>query len=123
MIFHLAAGRGEGSSPDAFMNSAVTTRNLLEASMRHESFRRFVNVSSFTVYTNMKKPRRRERNAFKRDDLPRYYVPFTRPGWLAFSLGLHRRFAERIPGFSGANLRDLPYASCGRRYGSMSGAF
>jgi len=57
VIFHLAAGRGEKSFPDAFMNSAVTTRNLLEASMQHNCLRRFVNVSSFTAYTNTKKPR------------------------------------------------------------------
>src|SRR5687767_14063905 len=29
LIYHLAAGRGEKSYPDAFMNSVVTTRNLL----------------------------------------------------------------------------------------------
>src|SRR2546425_2252210 len=57
VIFHLAAGRGQKSFPDAFMNSAVTTRNLLEASMQHNCLRRFVNVSSFTAYTNTKKPR------------------------------------------------------------------
>jgi nucleoside-diphosphate-sugar epimerase len=57
VIFHLAAGRGEKSFPDAFMNSVVTTRNLLEASMQHKCLRRFVNVSSFTVYSNTKKPR------------------------------------------------------------------
>src|SRR5215472_14465554 len=33
VIFHLAAGRGEKSFPEAFMNSVVTTRNLLEASL------------------------------------------------------------------------------------------
>src|SRR5438034_603808 len=55
VIFHLAASRGEKSFPDAFMNSVVTTRNLLEASLLHESLRRFVNVSSFTVYTNAQK--------------------------------------------------------------------
>lgn len=52
VIFHLAAGRGEKSFPDAFMNSAVTTRNLLEASLGHGCLRRFVNISSFAVYTN-----------------------------------------------------------------------
>src|SRR6266571_2864741 len=57
VIFHLAAGRGEKSFPDAFMNSVVTTRNLLEASLRHQCLKRFVNVSSFTVYTNAQKPR------------------------------------------------------------------
>jgi nucleoside-diphosphate-sugar epimerase len=57
VIFHLAAGRGEKSFPDAFMNSVVTTRNLLEGSRQHNCLRRFVNVSSFAAYTNMKKPR------------------------------------------------------------------
>jgi nucleoside-diphosphate-sugar epimerase len=56
VIFHLAAGRGEKSYPDAFLNSVVTTRNLLEASLAHQSLRRFVNVSSFSVYTNRQKP-------------------------------------------------------------------
>src|SRR2546427_2840934 len=28
VIYHLAAGRGEKSIPDAFLNSVVTTRNL-----------------------------------------------------------------------------------------------
>src|SRR5215471_4910984 len=52
VIYHLAAGRGEKSYPDAFMNSVVTTRNLLEATLFHNTLKRFVNVSSFTVYTN-----------------------------------------------------------------------
>jgi nucleoside-diphosphate-sugar epimerase len=52
VIIHLAAGRGEKSFPDAFMNSVVTTRNLLDASLRSGCLRRFVNVSSFAVYTN-----------------------------------------------------------------------
>src|SRR5436309_12049290 len=59
VIFHLAAGRGEKSFPDAFMNSVVTTRNLLEASLRNTCLRRFVSISSFAVYTNAQKPRRR----------------------------------------------------------------
>lgn len=56
VIFHLAAGRGEKSFPDAFMNSVITTRNLLEASMQHKCLKRFVNISSFAVYTNARKP-------------------------------------------------------------------
>src|SRR5580700_8226279 len=50
VIFHLAAGRGEKSFPDAFLNSVVTTRNLLEAALVHRCLRRFVNISSFAVY-------------------------------------------------------------------------
>lgn len=58
VVFHLAAGTGEKSFPDAFMNSVVTTRNLLDASLRYARLRRFVLVSSFTVYTNSQKSRR-----------------------------------------------------------------
>ena len=59
VIFHLAAGRGEKSFPDAYMNSVVTTRNLLDASVQNGCLRRFVNISSFAVYTNTRKSRRR----------------------------------------------------------------
>jgi nucleoside-diphosphate-sugar epimerase len=59
VILHLAAGRGEKSFPDAFANSVVTTRNLLEACRQNGGLRRFVNVSSFTLYTNCHKPRGR----------------------------------------------------------------
>jgi nucleoside-diphosphate-sugar epimerase len=52
VIFHLAAGRGAKSFPDAFANSVVTTRNLLDASRRNGCLHRFVNVSSFAVYSN-----------------------------------------------------------------------
>ena len=56
VILHLAAGRGEKSVPDAFLNSVVTTRNLMEASLGHRCLKRFVNVSSFSVYTNESAP-------------------------------------------------------------------
>jgi len=59
VIFHLAAGTGQTYFADAFMNSVVTTRNLLEAAHLHDCMRRFVSVSSFAVYSNMGKPRRR----------------------------------------------------------------
>jgi len=55
VIFHLAAGRGEKSFPDAYMNSVITTRNLLEACLKTKCLKRFVNVSSFAVYTNTQK--------------------------------------------------------------------
>src|SRR4029077_19550475 len=50
LVFHLAAGRGEKSFPDAFINSVVTTRNLLDACVGRASLRRFVSISSFAVY-------------------------------------------------------------------------
>lgn len=51
VILHLAAGRGEKSYPEAYLNSVVTTRNLLDAAVRNGCLKRFVNVSSFTVYS------------------------------------------------------------------------
>jgi nucleoside-diphosphate-sugar epimerase len=59
VVYHLAAGRGEKSYPDAFANSVVTTRNLLEGCVRHQTLLRFVNISSFAVYSNREKPRGR----------------------------------------------------------------
>lgn len=57
VVFHLAMGGGAKSFPDAFMSAAVATRNLVEACLAHNLLRRFVNMSSFTVYSNMQKPR------------------------------------------------------------------
>jgi nucleoside-diphosphate-sugar epimerase len=56
VIFHLATS-GDKSFPAAFMNSVLTTRNLLDASRSGGSLRRFVNVSSFAVYSNTGKAR------------------------------------------------------------------
>ncbi len=58
VIYHLAAGRGEKSHAAACLNSVVTTRNLLDAVSERKTLRRFVNVSSFTVYSNRDKPHR-----------------------------------------------------------------
>lgn len=58
VVLHLAAARGEKSIPDAFLNSVVTTRNLLEAARESRTLRRFVNVSSFTAYAGRRQPRR-----------------------------------------------------------------
>lgn len=54
LIYHLAAGRGEKSYANAYLNSVVTTRNLLDAVREHDKLRRFVCVSSFTVYSTTK---------------------------------------------------------------------
>ncbi len=52
VVYHLAVGAGGKSFPDLFMNSVLTTRNLLDAALHHHCVRRFVNVSSFAVYSN-----------------------------------------------------------------------
>jgi nucleoside-diphosphate-sugar epimerase len=50
IIVHLAAGTGK-SFADCFMNSAVATRNLLDAARRVTDLKRFVNVSSLSVHS------------------------------------------------------------------------
>jgi len=58
VIYHLAAGRSDMFA-DAFMNSAVSTRNLLRATLEQGGLKRLVNVSSFSVYSNRNKAKRR----------------------------------------------------------------
>jgi nucleoside-diphosphate-sugar epimerase len=52
VVYHLAAGFDK-SFAGAFMNSALATRNLIEALLEHGQPKRFVNVSSFAVYSNV----------------------------------------------------------------------
>src|SRR5262249_290529 len=52
IIYHLAAGM-EKSFAGAFMNSALGTRNLMDAFLERGKPKRFVNVSSFAVYSNL----------------------------------------------------------------------
>lgn len=49
----------------------------------------------------------KEVNGFGRVDVPRYYVPLTRLGWLAFHLGFHKSLADRCPETVLAKLRGL----------------
>jgi nucleoside-diphosphate-sugar epimerase len=52
IIYHLAAGV-EKSFAGAFMNSALATRNLMDAFLEQGQLKRFINVSSFAVYSNL----------------------------------------------------------------------
>jgi nucleoside-diphosphate-sugar epimerase len=54
VVYHLAAGTGTKSFSESFLNSVVTTRNLLNAVLEHGCLRRFVSLSSFAVYANRK---------------------------------------------------------------------
>jgi nucleoside-diphosphate-sugar epimerase len=56
IVIHLAAGFDK-SFAGAFMNSALTTRNLIEGFVERGQPKRFVNVSSFAVYSNLKMER------------------------------------------------------------------
>jgi hypothetical protein len=70
---------------------------------------------SYLVYENFTYGKKRgdslshfkEVNGFQRMDLPRYYIPLTPLGQIAFRLGLHHRFVDRIPESLAAKLRDF----------------
>jgi nucleoside-diphosphate-sugar epimerase len=51
VVYHLAAGTDK-TFPGCFLNSVVTTRNLLDAVSQEGRVKRFVNVSSLSVYSN-----------------------------------------------------------------------
>jgi hypothetical protein len=58
----------------------------------------------------------KERNGFARVDIPRYYVPLTRMGDLAFRMGLHRKLIDRLPEPVIARLREYRAGWHNRRH-------
>jgi nucleoside-diphosphate-sugar epimerase len=59
LVYHLVAGRGK-SFPGCFQGSVITTRNLLDVLVEDRTLRRFVNVSSFAVYSRWRSQRSAE---------------------------------------------------------------
>lgn len=102
IVYHLAAGRGDKSYPSAFQNSVVTTRNLLDACLEHGRLTRFVNVSSFTVYTNRDKPQGRLLD----ESCPTEGLPLLRANAYCFA---KTKQEEML--FEYAEKRGLPYAN------------
>jgi hypothetical protein len=70
---------------------------------------------SYLVYSNFAYGKKqqsslsdfKERNGFQRIELPRYYVPLTLLGKVAFRLGLHHKFVDRLPESLATRLRDI----------------
>jgi hypothetical protein len=65
----------------------------------------------------------KERNGFKRVDVPRYYVPLTRFGDLALHMGFHRRLIDRIPEPIAAKLHEIRRQMYDRKVHTNSEAF
>jgi hypothetical protein len=55
-------------------------------------------------------------NGFQRVDLPRYYVPMTTFGRVAFRLGLHHPLIDHLPKSAGVKLRQLRNSWYDRRF-------
>lgn len=65
----------------------------------------------------------KERNGFQRVDVPRYYVPLTSWGAVAYRLGLHRRLSEQMPESVAAKLRELRSRWYQRRFNLKAESF
>jgi hypothetical protein len=61
----------------------------------------------------------KEINGFHRVDVPRYYVPLTLLGRIAFRLGLHHRLVDHLPAPVAAKLRELRNAWYNRKLQSV----
>src|SRR5438477_6573888 len=99
IIYHLAAGM-EKSFAGAFMNSALGTRNLMDAFLERGGPKRFVNVSSFAVYSNLSL----ERGALLDETCPLENAPQER--FDAYGFGKLKQ--EQLVREYGQK-RDLPY--------------
>lgn len=64
----------------------------------------------------------KERNGFRRVDLPRYYVPLTRAGRVALWLGLHHRLVDHLPESVAGKLRAVREAWYNRKLRSVTEA-
>lgn len=77
------------------------TNALIAQAVKSCADRRIPNlVYSNFAYGNKKRDSLsdfKERNGFQRVDVPRYYVPMTRIGDLAFRMGMHHKLIERLP--------------------------
>lgn len=59
LVLHLAAGTGTKAFSEAYLNSVVATRNLLDAFLEAGFPKRMVSLSSFSVYSNLDRGRHR----------------------------------------------------------------
>lgn len=62
----------------------------------------------------------KEVNGFQRMDLPRYYVPLTSLGSLAFKFGLHHRLADHLPESVASALREFRKNWYSRRFQAVA---
>jgi len=61
----------------------------------------------------------KEVNGFERVNVPRYYVPLTNLGRVAFSLQLHHRLVDRLPAPLISRLRDFRTSFYGRKFKTL----
>lgn len=64
----------------------------------------------------------KERNGFKRVDVPRYYIPLTGAGRVALRAGLHHRLVDHVPEALASKLRELRDGWYNRRFQSLAKA-
>ncbi len=91
---------------------AAAVRSCADRGVRYLTYSRFAYGKKQTDSLSDFK----ERNAFKRIDVPRYYIPLTAKGRIALKYGLHRPVSEQVPEAVASRLRDLREAWYRRKY-------
>jgi hypothetical protein len=71
---------------------AQAVRSCSERGIKYLAYQKFTYGKKEDGLTNFKQV-----NGFEQIDLPRYYIPLTFVGWVAFRLGLYRSLIERVP--------------------------
>jgi hypothetical protein len=104
IVYHLAAGI-EKSFAGAFMNSALTTRNLMDAFLHHGEPKRFVNVSSFSVYSNLTSKRGALLDESHFIDALAEFVESGKIRWLLHDIGSIHAAAEAADGTGAYQVR------------------
>lgn len=61
----------------------------------------------------------KERNGFQRINVPRYYVPLTGMGSVAYRMGLHRKLVDYVPNSIGVKLREARTAWYTHKFKSL----
>jgi hypothetical protein len=65
----------------------------------------------------------KQRNGFRRVDVPRYFIPLTLLGSIAFRLGLHKSISNHLPEPILGRLREMRSAWYNRKFHSITEAY
>jgi hypothetical protein len=117
-IMHIVAMLGQKDKAPTNALIAQAVRSCAERGLRYLVYQNF----AYGKKQNDSLSHFKEINGFQRVNLPRYYVPLTRTGWVAFRLGLHKKLVHHLPEPVAAKLRGLRKAWYDRKFHAVTEA-
>ncbi len=111
-IMHIVSllGQRDKAPTNALVMQAV--RSCADRGIRHLVYSKFAYGKKLRSSLSDFK----ERNGFQRVDIPRYYVPLSRWGSLAFRMALHHPLLDFVPESVGAKVREARTAWYRRKF-------